>query len=139
MKTIFLITLSWVLVSRVGAQELSVVVQNVHRNQGELLIAVFNQDQGFPFSSEQAVKTLKTAASRSSVAIKIGSLPPGRYALALFQDANQDGKLNTNWLGIPKEGYGVSNNIFPTFRAPHFQEAAFPFPQQSELTIQMKY
>ena len=139
MKTILFITLGWLISSRAGAQELTLVIQNVHRNQGNLLIAVFNQDQGFPFSSEQAVKTVKTAATGSSVTLKISPLQPGRYALALFQDTNQDGKLNTNWLGIPREGYGVSNNFFPTFRAPQFQEAAFSFPQQTELTIQMKY
>jgi uncharacterized protein (DUF2141 family) len=38
-------------------------------------------------------------------------IPPGTYSLAVVQDENMNGKLDTNWLGIPKEGYGFANDV----------------------------
>ena len=53
------------------------------------------------------------------------NLPPGKYALSCFHDLNGNGKLDTNWMGIPNEPYGFSNNARPQFRAPKWAEAAF--------------
>ncbi len=52
---------------------------------------------------------------------------PGTYALAVIHDENMNGKLDTNWLGIPIEGYGFSNDAKGLFGAPSFSAARFPY------------
>ena len=51
------------------------------------------------------------------------NVEPGEYALTVLHDENGNGKLDTNLLGMPKEGYGVSNNAFRRFGPPRFREA----------------
>jgi len=52
-------------------------------------------------------------------------LQPGRYAVAIIHDENSNKRLDTNFMGIPKEGYGVSNNIVNMFGPPGFDESSF--------------
>ena len=67
-------------------------------------------------------------------------IPPGTYALAIVHDENMNGKLDTNLLGIPKEGYGFSNDAKALLGAPSFSAASFPFDGQNlELTISLNY
>ena len=48
-------------------------------------------------------------------------IPPGTYAIKLHIDENENGELDTNFLGIPKEQYGLSNNtLFLNFDAASF-------------------
>jgi len=54
-------------------------------------------------------------------------IPPGTYALAVIHDENMNGKLDTNWLGIPKEGYGFSNDVKALLGAPSFSAASFKY------------
>jgi uncharacterized protein (DUF2141 family) len=67
-------------------------------------------------------------------------LRPGTYAISVFHDENSNGKLDTNFLGIPKEGVGASNDAKGHFGPPKFADAAFQFPGgHLELKIAMTY
>ena len=67
-------------------------------------------------------------------------IPPGTYALAIVHDENMNGKLDTNLLGIPKEGYGFSNDAKALLGAPSFSAASFSYDGQNlELTISLNY
>jgi uncharacterized protein (DUF2141 family) len=55
----------------------------------------------------------------------IRDVPPGRYAAQAFHDRNGNGKVDRNFLGIPKEGVGFSNDAPTPMRAPHFADAMF--------------
>lgn len=54
-------------------------------------------------------------------------VPPGRYSMAAFHDENDNGKLDTNWLGIPKEGLGSSNNAKGRLGPPSWKDASFAY------------
>jgi len=67
-------------------------------------------------------------------------VPPGTYALAVIHDENMNGKLETNWLGIPKEGYGFSNDAKGILGAPSFAAASFRYDGRSlDLTMSLHY
>jgi uncharacterized protein (DUF2141 family) len=67
-------------------------------------------------------------------------IPPGTYAITVIHDENMDGKLDTNWLGIPKEGYGFSNDVKPLLGAPPFSAASFQHDGGTlDLTISLHY
>lgn len=99
----------------VPAQDLTLRINGIKQGKGNIIIAVFNGEDGFPNETAKAVELLRAVPVNGKAELAIKSLPAGRYAVSLFQDTNSDGKLNTNIMGIPKEGYGVSNNTFNTF------------------------
>lgn len=121
------------------AQDLILRMNGIKQGKGDILIAVFNGADGFPNETAKAVQLLRAVPVNGKAELAVKKLPSGRYAVSLFQDTNGDGKLNTNIVGIPKEGYGVSNNAFNTFSAPAFKDASFLFPQVNILTLQLKY
>lgn len=121
------------------AQQLDLSISAIKKQKGEILIAVFNKADGFPFDTQKAYQLLKGTPVDGKLNLQVSSLPKGRYAIALFHDANGDGTLNVNFMGIPKEGYGVSNNAYNTFSAPKYNDASFDYNQSSVLKITMKY
>lgn len=119
--------------------EIKVKVTGVNKKRGEVMLALFSSPKGFPYETSYAIQKQKGNAANGSVEVNFTNIKPGTYAIALFHDTNGDGKLNTNFMGIPKEGYGVSNNTYNTFSAPGYKESSFVHNNSSELTIQMKY
>jgi uncharacterized protein (DUF2141 family) len=73
------------------------------------------------------------------VTVIVFDVAPGTYAAAAHHDANANGKVDTNFLGIPREGYAVSNDPRPRFRAPRFSEAQVTITGDTTLTLRMAY
>jgi uncharacterized protein (DUF2141 family) len=68
------------------------------------------------------------------------NIPSGTYALVVVHDENMNGKLDTNWLRVPKEGPGFSNDAKASFSAPPFSDASFGYDGQTlDLTIKLRY
>ena len=68
------------------------------------------------------------------------AIPLGTYALAVIHDENSNGKLGTNWLGIPTEGYGFSNDAKAMLGKPSFADASFSYDRQTlDMTISLHY
>ena len=118
---------------------ITVRVTNVNNKKGAVMLALFSSSKGFPYETSYAIQKQKGNAVNGVIELSFTDIPPGTYAIALFHDTNNDGKLNTNFMGIPKEGYGVSNNTYNTFSAPGYKESSFSHSDMTELTIQMKY
>ena len=67
-------------------------------------------------------------------------LAAGEYAVAMYHDENNDTQFNKGIFGIPKEGYGVSNNVVHKLRAPNFEEARFQLTTGTkEVRIRVHY
>jgi uncharacterized protein (DUF2141 family) len=67
------------------------------------------------------------------------NVPYGNYAIVAFQDENRDGEFNQNWLGMPKEGFGFSDNP-STLRKPVFSDAEFNVDKPVvQLMIKLNY
>ena len=60
-------------------------------------------------------------------------VPHGTYAVRVHHDANGNGELDTNMVGVPQEAFGFSNNVRGTFGPPDFEEAAFTLASDSRL------
>lgn len=65
-------------------------------------------------------------------------LPAGFYAIALFVDANKNLKIDKNFLGIPKEQFGFSNNAMGRLSAPSFEQAMFEVNGNTTQNIKLK-
>lgn len=77
-------------------------------------------------------------ARTGGVEIVLPDIPPGRYAVQAFHDADGDGKLGRYWYGLPREGVGFSNDAMAHITIPRFSVAAFDHgaaPQRIAVTI----
>jgi uncharacterized protein (DUF2141 family) len=119
-----------------AAAPLSVEVQNLRHERGQIAILLFDNPDGFPKSPERAVRNWKFPLGKGR-RFELGNLPEGRYALSVIHDENANARLDANPFGIPQEPYGFSNNPKAIFGPPGFQEAAFELRGRA-LDLQVK-
>jgi uncharacterized protein (DUF2141 family) len=119
--------------------QLTIRVTDLRNHNGQLIFGIFTSADGFPTNSHKAVNwQIKTIDADSVVFTAM--LPPGQYGASVLHDENKNGKLDTNILGIPVEGYGETNNPKPKTRAATFQESLFTLPAEgATLTISIQY
>jgi uncharacterized protein (DUF2141 family) len=104
---------------------LQLTVNQVKNNQGVVRVLLFKGADGFPDVVEKAYSNASIEIKGNKAEITFENLPEGTYALSVFHDSQNTGKLRTNALGIPRDGYGFSNNATGTFGPPSFEKAAF--------------
>ncbi len=90
---------------------------------GKISIGLYDVE-GFPVIGK-GVQEVALDVNAGSMEYVFKNIPAGKYAIAVFQDINTDGKLNKNLVGAPKEPYGFSKNIYGMFGPPDFEDVAF--------------
>ena len=111
-----------------SAGALHVHLDGFRSNNGQAYCSIYNDATAFPSHGEKAVKLGKAATIKdASATINFDSLAPGKYAAVCYHDENSNGKFDENALGMPKEGYGFSNNPNTTFGPASFKEASFTY------------
>ena len=139
MKTKFLTLALIVLVNgHVFSQQntLVVVVKNVKEAKGRIAIALFNSEKDF---TTKAMQGKTTVAKAGEVQITFENITSGDYAISVMHDANENDKLDSNAIGIPKEGFGFSNDAMGMFGPPSFEKAKFNLSGDIKVTITLKY
>jgi uncharacterized protein (DUF2141 family) len=119
-----------------AAADLTVRVTGLGNAPNMVSCTVFNAAEGFPESNPAAL-TQWVASNPAGVSCTFAGLKPGTYAVSIFEDLNGNRKLDANWLGIPKEPTGVSNNVRP-IRKPRFDEASFTFEAVAHQVVEIK-
>lgn len=110
---------------RTRGLSLTVQVTGLRNDQGKVSIALFQTAEGFPDRPERALRGVSGMIERGTSQVTFAQLPSGTYAVSVLHDENANGKLDTNLLGIPTEGFGVSNNPAPAMAPPSFDSARF--------------
>jgi uncharacterized protein (DUF2141 family) len=119
-----------------GQHELVVEVSNIKNQEGNVAVALYNTENGFMKSPFQG-KSLK--AAKGSVEFVFQDVPAGTYAVSVMHDANENGKLDYRTSGIPKEGFGFSNNALSKLGIPKFEKAKFEFTTKTKIQIALRY
>jgi uncharacterized protein (DUF2141 family) len=96
---------------------------------------LFNQPEAFPKNPEKAVAKQRIPVSGGAATVEFRNLAAGTYAVAAYHDANGNGKMDANFLGIPKEPTGSSNDAKGRMGPPSFKDAQIQL--NSDLTIQI--
>ena len=121
-----------------AAATLTIRVADLRNGTGDLIVGVFRSPDGFPSEKSNAVAWHVMPAAGDGVFTV--DLPPGIYAASILHDENRNGQIDKNFLGIPTEGYGVTNNPKPRRRAARFDEASFTLPAAgASVTISIQY
>lgn len=103
---------------------ITVQISGIEESKGMLYLSLYDNTKGFPNSKKSVVKTYRIKATKGKQNFKIPKITYGQYAISCFHDANSNEKLDTNFLGIPKEKVGTSNNPSSS-GAPTYKEAKF--------------
>lgn len=108
-----------------SAGDLTITVEGVSSADGRLMVALYNSAETFrgkPYRARMA------AASAGAVTLQVKDMPAGDYAFAVYHDANGNGKLDLNAVGMPVEDYAFSNNAMGNRSAPAYEDARFQVP-----------
>ena len=116
---------------------LDITVKGVRDDQGMVRAGIYNSAETFPKEGKAMARTA-TPAKAGSVALQFTDLPPGKYAVILYHDENNDGQMDKRFGMIPMEGYGLSNNIKASGK-PSFDQCAFEIPETRSQTIDLRY
>jgi uncharacterized protein (DUF2141 family) len=109
------------------ANLIHVEIDGLRNDKGQVLCSLFSSPEGFPKNSAKATAHAKSNISHGHASCEFSGIAPGTYAISVFHDENSNGKLDANFLGVPREGVGASNNAKGHFGPPKFEAAAFPF------------
>jgi len=120
-----------------------VTVANIASTSGLIYASLFTSADGFPNDRQQAIANQSVPASESSngtLVLNFAAIPAGVFAISVMHDANANGKLDTNFMGIPSEDYGFSQNPNSMFGPPSFKKAAVTLTagETKQLVIELK-
>ena len=107
-----------------SAADLEVTVSGLRSAEGHARVAVHKRVPDAGFAEGGVVAATFRVAGKGELRFVFADIEPGDYAVAAFHDADSDGKLNTNLLGLPTEGFGFSNGAVGFMGPPSFEEAA---------------
>jgi uncharacterized protein (DUF2141 family) len=114
------------------AADLTIRVDGVSSAEGSIRIAVFNSADTF---LARPLRGVEAPAQAGTVQLLVADLPAGDYAFAVYHDANGNGKMDRNTMGMPSEDYAFSNNALGKRGAPRYDEARIELPQAGATAI----
>ena len=116
-----------------------VTVTGLHNNNGKVILELYNSEDGYPKEPNKAYRTTSQIIANNTCTIVLNNIPKGTYAIACYHDENDNGKLDTNFLGIPNEGVVASNNAKGFMGPPKFKDAKFDVDNNMSLTLKITY
>jgi uncharacterized protein (DUF2141 family) len=111
---------------------LEIRITGIRNTRGEILLQLYNDHH-------EIVSQNKGKIEGDKCYIKIENLKPGKYAVRYFHDENLSQKLEVSVIGIPKEGFGYSNNAAPKMGPPSFDKWIFDLNGNKKLELKITY
>jgi uncharacterized protein (DUF2141 family) len=116
-----------------------VVVEGMPRSGGQLRVALFARAAGFPNDHAESLVRQQQGIAGTVDSVIFRGVEAAEYAVAVHIDQNGNERLDANALGIPREPWGVSNNVRPRFRVPRFAEAAIRLTTDQRVVIRIDH
>tara|TARA_R110001606_G_scaffold305443_1_gene452743 strand:+ start:572 stop:991 length:420 start_codon:yes stop_codon:yes gene_type:complete len=135
-----LLTIAIILTSILGtnAQEetfnLTVNISGLDSDNGKVMIALYNDAEQF---LSKRYKSAMIKSTDKKVTYIFEGVPKGEYAVSFFHDENDNNKMDTNFIGIPKEDYGCSNNATGFMGPPKYEDAKFIIEEHKSINIEI--
>ena len=124
----FIFVLAYPLSAQEGGEiktgDLKVIITGFENDKGKAMVALSNSRENYD-AMEEPFKGAMVEINNNQVEVVFKDLPLGEYAVKVFHDENDDQELDTNFLGMPTENYGFSNNARGSFGPASWQDAKF--------------
>lgn len=118
---------------------LSVEVTELRNQKGRVAVALFDSEDAFP-EQRRALRGRLAKIVDKKARVTFEGLEPGVYAVAVLHDENENDEMDFNFVGMPLEGYGFSNNVSGLFGPPSFEDASLRLRAgRFKTTIKTKY
>lgn len=118
---------------------ITVTITGLRSDKGRLYLSLYNSAKGYPKQASAAFRLASSSIKDGRCTLSLEGIPKGVYAIACYHDENNNGKIDTNFLGIPTEGTGASNNARGSLGPPKFRDAKFPVDKDVSLSIKIIY
>lgn len=134
-----IMTLSILLPMNSIAVEIDVL--GIRGQKGQVLCYLFSSDDGFPTEESKALEVVKSTidASKNANCVFQSKIYAASAAISVIHDEDMNGKMSTNFIGIPKEGWCTSNNAKAKFGPPKYEDAKFKIQRDSKLSCNIVY
>jgi uncharacterized protein (DUF2141 family) len=106
---------------------ITVRIEALRNDQGTVYVSLYDNKKSFK-DNKGALLSGKARPTKQAAVVVLDNVAPGRYALSFIHDENNNQKLETNWMGIPKEGFGFSKNAMGKFGPPKYEDAVIDVP-----------
>jgi uncharacterized protein (DUF2141 family) len=127
--------------STTSKSTLKITINKLRNNKGNVIICLFKGGVGYPDNPKKAYRRSVSKITNKVVVFEYQDLPSDDYAIAMLHDENEDNEMTTNAIGLPKEGYGFSNNVMGAFGPPEYSKSSFNYiaDNEKELIIRTRY
>lgn len=112
--------------------DIKVEVKNVKNDKGKMFFALYDNEEDF---LKKEIKGEIKEIKNNTCLITFKNVPPGTYAVSVFHDENDNGKMDVNGLGIPIEDFGCSNDAKGFMGPPKWKNAKFELSDKSKSLI----
>jgi uncharacterized protein (DUF2141 family) len=134
---VFFTLLSGICSISADAQRLTIIIKNIRDIEGNVGAAVYKNEKDF-LKTPFATKAVK--ATPGEATLVFDNLPAGNYGISVLHDTNGNDKMDSDFIGVPKEGFGFSNDAMGAFGPPKFEKAMISFTGKDQtIVITMKY
>lgn len=118
--------------------KITITVEFVRNAKGTVRCSLFNAAPGFPGRSPLEGRNLAAAPTSGKAGCEFVGVPAGTWAVTVLHDENDNGALDSNFFGIPTEGYGATNNKLPATAPPSFKDSSFVVAEGEHLRFSVK-
>jgi uncharacterized protein (DUF2141 family) len=105
---------------------LTIILKGFDSNEGMAMIALSDTQEDYE-AEEAAFRAIEAEIIDNSAVWIVRNIPYGEYAIKVYHDEDDDGEMDTNFLGVPSEDYGFSNDATGTFGPASWEDAKFLF------------
>jgi len=117
--------------------QLKIVITGFKEFKGEVRVLIFDKPEGYPGTRNSALDLVATKVESTQAQVSFQNLKIGKtYSIAVYHDENENKNFDSNFFGIPIEGYGTSNNV-NVLRSPTFEETSFVLEEDGQ-TLNIK-
>lgn len=113
----------------VVTNDITVHISGLKNSKGKLLVGLYNTEASF---LDKPYKSSIVSINEEKSTLTFKNIPNGVYAISFVHDKNDNGKMDTNFMGIPKESYGCSNNAKGFMGPPKWEDAKFELKAENK-------
>ena len=120
--------------------KVTITIKNIRSDTGVIRIGIYNNPVQFPQDPVKCFTLEKTMMIEGTMEIVLIDISPGSYAISLLDDEDGNERMKYNFLRMPREGYGFSNNVKPGLKSPPFEKCSIQIGKgNTHLNIKMQY